>query len=628
QSMAESSAANRVNAQSVVTSETNPSIFEVLAQQSLADGLRRAANYLINILYTNNTEKFDFWYKNFDEIYLLADICVQFCHLKAFNASFAEHFYSLKRISADKTRHRVLNGRQVLTSLALLTAFPYIKAKFDSLYARLKLRELESQTTDQLNRQRLFVRAYPTILTFCRLLSLYYEISYAVDRNPYHSPLVRLAGVRLINLEDTDFKAPTDQLMYISLILYTNNTEKFDFWYKNFDEIYLLADICVQFCHLKAFNASFAEHFYSLKRISADKIRHRVLNGRQVLTSLALLTAFPYIKAKFDSLYARLKLRELESQTTDQLNRQQLFVRAYPTILTFCRLLSLYYEISYAVDRNPYHSPLVRLAGVRLINLEDTDFKAPTDQLMSAIEAPRDLFSRFARLSVTATKCLATGFAAGLSVSAFFIQFLDYWYSTDMYAHSFAPLPIPPAPPKIEIDIPVEKCPICLNVRQNDTALMTSGFVFCYAFAVRSLAIRRPPISSSNSIHPTPDRILPFIGLSVTATKCLATGFAAGLSVSAFFIQFLDYWYSTDMYAHSFAPLPIPPAPPKIEIDIPVEKCPICLNVRQNDTALMTSGFVFCYACIINHLKVNSRCPVTGYPTATDQLIKLYPPDA
>jgi len=44
----------------------------------------------------------------------------------------------------------------------------------------------------------------------------------------------------------------------------------------------------------------------------------------------------------------------------------------------------------------------------------------------------------------------------------------------------------------------------------------------------------------------------------------------------------------------------------------------------RNATALMTSGFVFCYACVYKYVKANRRCPVTGYFTDTSHLIKLY----
>ena len=36
---------------------------------------------------------------------------------------------------------------------------------------------------------------------------------------------------------------------------------------------------------------------------------------------------------------------------------------------------------------------------------------------------------------------------------------------------------------------------------------------------------------------------------------------SSGLSVSVFFLQFLDWWYSTDKQSKSLINLPIPPPP-------------------------------------------------------------------
>ncbi|MGH0126366.1 UNVERIFIED_CONTAM: hypothetical protein FKN15_027429 [Acipenser sinensis] len=55
--------------------------------------------------------------------------------------------------------------------------------------------------------------------------------------------------------------------------------------------------------------------------------------------------------------------------------------------------------------------------------------------------------------------------------------------------------------------------------------------------------------------------------------------------------------------------------------------CPLCHKTRANDTALATSGYVFCYRCAYNCVKRQQRCPLTGYPTELQHLIKLYSPD-
>lgn len=49
-------------------------------------------------------------------------------------------------------------------------------------------------------------------------------------------------------------------------------------------------------------------------------------------------------------------------------------------------------------------------------------------------------------------------------------------------------------------------------------------------------------------------------------------------------------------------------------------------RARKNETALLTSGYVFCYVCVYKHVKEKRNCPVTGYKTDLSNLVKIYPP--
>lgn len=82
----------------------------------------------------------------------------------------------------------------------------------------------------------------------------------------------------------------------------------------------------------------------------------------------------------------------------------------------------------------------------------------------------------------------------------------------------------------------------------------------------------------------------------------------------------------------SLTSLPTPPPPLHLEDQdaavTPSKVCPLCRKVRSNDTALATSGYVFCYRCIYTYVKTNHRCPLTGYPSELQHLIKIYSPEA
>ncbi|XP_042298580.1 peroxisome assembly protein 12 [Sceloporus undulatus] len=121
-----------------------------------------------------------------------------------------------------------------------------------------------------------------------------------------------------------------------------------------------------------------------------------------------------------------------------------------------------------------------------------------------------------------------------------------------------------------------------------------------------------------------------------TALGGLAFSLSTGLSVGVFFLQFLEWWYSSENQEtiKALTALPVPPPPVHLDLGtdpplLPTLKalCPLCRRVRANDTALATSGFVFCYRCAYTYVKAHQRCPVTGYPTELQHLVKLYTPD-
>ncbi|NXS36407.1 PEX12 protein, partial [Pomatostomus ruficeps] len=117
----------------------------------------------------------------------------------------------------------------------------------------------------------------------------------------------------------------------------------------------------------------------------------------------------------------------------------------------------------------------------------------------------------------------------------------------------------------------------------------------------------------------------------------IAFSLSTGLSISVFFLQFLDWWYSSENQEtiKALTAFPTPPPPVHLEQEpssalLPSLRtvCPLCRKVRINATALATSGFVFCYRCAYSYVKAHQRCPVTGYATELQHLVKLYSPES
>ncbi|XP_037710796.1 peroxisome assembly protein 12 [Drosophila subpulchrella] len=103
------------------------------------------------------------------------------------------------------------------------------------------------------------------------------------------------------------------------------------------------------------------------------------------------------------------------------------------------------------------------------------------------------------------------------------------------------------------------------------------------------------------------------------------------LEVLAFFLQFVQWWYSNDQRRKVGGTLVNPEAMPEKELPKEVQKtlpkrgeCPVCLLPIQTPTACSVSGYVFCWKCIVSHMKEHGSCPVTQYPISLDDLVRIY----
>ncbi|XP_017481256.1 PREDICTED: peroxisome assembly protein 12 [Rhagoletis zephyria] len=151
-----------------------------------------------------------------------------------------------------------------------------------------------------------------------------------------------------------------------------------------------------------------------------------------------------------------------------------------------------------------------------------------------------------------------------------------------------------------------------LNIYHASKAVHTFLYLIKYAsshssiFRALSLTLRYP-------IEPPNDRTT-YIFLKI-------------LEVLAFFLQFIHWWYSND-HRHQMGGSLKNPNPLKSSID-KREKyrkgdCPVCLTKITTPTACSVSGYVYCWKCIISHLKSRMTCPVTGYQITPEDLITIY----
>ncbi|XP_068193113.1 peroxisome assembly protein 12 [Antennarius striatus] len=322
-------------------------------------------------------------------------------------------------------------------------------------------------------------------------------------------------------------------------VLAESNPSRFGFLWRRFDEFYLILDLLLQNHYLSHCSASFSENFYGLKRVATGQ----GLPVRLGLTrtahwrSLLLLCLAPYLRAKLEAMMTRQKDEEDFSIRLAQTRSQKLYraaVAAYPYVSSawqawaFCQLLLFVFGAART------HSPLLWLARVRLERLNAQDIRDL--ELRSSTTGPADgsLMKRAWWVMTQAARGVAVSLSTSLSLGVFFLQFLEWWYSSDNQStmKSLTSVPAPPPP---------------VHLHQEPRGQES------------------PPGSAGRGEEARPD--------------------------------------------------------------FDSRTCPLCRRRRTNATVLSTSGFVFCYRCIYTYVKANRRCPLTGYPTELQHLIKIYSPE-
>ncbi|XP_064620299.1 peroxisome assembly protein 12-like [Lineus longissimus] len=319
---------------------------------------------------------------------------------------------------------------------------------------------------------------------------------------------------------------------HILRVVAEKNPSTYGFLYRFSDEFYAGLDLILQHHYLTKYSASFAENFYGLKRVSLEGGAKPDFGGQNessgwlsrkaVKRSLFFLVVLPYVRLKLDSLYEEMKSRQEQynlGAKSLKATFYQAFLGVYPYLHMVLEGAAFMFQLQYLLKKSEFHSPWLMLAGVKLHSLTEDDLRLQLERISGRTLLPTDSWSRRFR----------------------------YWLSRGI----------------------------------GGVAILISN----------------------------------------------------GLSVSVFFLQFLEWWYSSPgSPAVSLTALPVPDAPKRHDHGNNVcsqdTVCPLCGRIRTNETALSVSGYVFCYPCIYRHLEQHASCPVTGYPAKTEHLIRIYSQDS
>ncbi|KAI8921824.1 Pex12 amino terminal region-domain-containing protein [Powellomyces hirtus] len=281
------------------------------------------------------------------------------------------------------------------------------------------------------------------------------------------------------------------------------------------DEIFSVLMLLIEQHYLREWDASFAEHFYGLKRTAAGASRRQRkgvhhLTSSQIWRSVFCLVAVPYIKTKLDEtfetvsggpgshIFGNMFSNENETVVGNEpalvrykKRSRKLFRIVYPYVNAVYQGLIFVYQIGYMYGKTDYYSPWLHLCGLQTRRMSMKDYSDQEDRQKAAKQVAQAALqgaSRFRLARHMIATILTRGFdflKYALPMSIFFFKFLEWWYSSE-YHNQAGTKPIPPPPEAIPpnpagLPVPADStiCPICAKTRTNPT-MIPSGYVFCY----------------------------------------------------------------------------------------------------------------------------------------------------
>lgn len=209
------------------TTNANPTIFEIVAQESMASVLRPAVSYAFKVLASSNPDRWGWIWRLGDELYLSFDYIVQNHFLKNFGGSISEHFYGLKRVSSvgNGKNAEGLSSFQKYLSLVMLVVVPYTKLKLDELFERTREGTFNWNLSPYSSRKRpyflqlkrAFVYVYPFLHFTWETVFLCYHLLYIFKFSRVHSPLLHVIGLSLQRLTRQEMLAHSVQENHVGL---------------------------------------------------------------------------------------------------------------------------------------------------------------------------------------------------------------------------------------------------------------------------------------------------------------------------------------------------------------------------------------------------------------------------
>lgn len=253
-------------------------------------------------------------------------------------------------------------------------------------------------------------------------------------------------------------------------VLKIQSKDKLSWFFKFQEEWYLFINFLLQNHYLHLFQGSFSEAFYGLRRIPL-KNKPSKLSTYSKIMSLFCLVGLPYITLKIRRNIESYQIQlptDCASPEKKKKIRQILFT--YKSMNILYEISRLYYMIGYMSGHLENHSPLLEICGVKLVyhNIQVPSWK----------ELFTDYFKNKTRISTVILPITLKIFSQFIEISAFTVQFLNWWHSDEVKT-KLNSLPVPPPLP-VAVSNNKMSCPICNNLIRVEVVLQCSGYVYCY----------------------------------------------------------------------------------------------------------------------------------------------------
>jgi len=328
------------------------------------------------------------------------------------------------------------------------------------------------------------------------------------------------------------------------------------------DEVALVCEVILHYHFLKKYGGSFAENFYGFRRYQASK--DESLGSFAVFRSIAIVAILPYLKKKLADLFDLITRMESDGELegTPYAKHAKSFLAVYPILLACTQSASFIYQLLYTLGQTKFNDPLDHLAGFHMAFPPPEPVKAPSSSRPSDSLIKSSLNGLIHLSGRLASHSFTLGLFAAQLLDVFNEQNGRHGIRSGFSATSSLG------------DMDLLKRLGAISAPKM-AAAMSPANVAAVMRPANMAGLRKAPTGNS-------------IGAAGGGSKGLSTVGQATFSTSE-------------------------------------SLCPLCSSTRQNEVALSVSGFVFCHACIVAHLRVHGSCPVTKLPADSRNLVRLFP---